>query len=104
MPPENNTGHRVPELTGSESRDWPPWREGECSDGKCLQAGALGRASQWFEESEAGRQCIQEVYLAPGRISAPPRTGVIVWSVSQLSPYLEHKLWPEAGAKQISSE
>lgn len=26
---ENNTGHRVPELTGSESRDWPPWRRGD---------------------------------------------------------------------------
>ena len=26
---ENDTGHRVPELTGSESREWPPWRRGD---------------------------------------------------------------------------
>lgn len=49
---ENNTGHRE-ELTGSESRDWPPWRRGDAQMESVCRLSS-GRASQWFEESEAG--------------------------------------------------
>ena len=88
---ENDTGHRVPEPTGSESREWPPWRRGDAQMEPCLQAGALGGLADGLRRVRQEAMAIGGVYLSPGRISAPQGLGLLSVS-SRLSPYLEHNL------------
>ena len=86
---EKDTGHRVPELTGSESREWPPWRREDAQTELCLQAGAPGGLADGLRVVRQGAMATGRVHLAPGR-SSPP-----LWLLSvssRLSPYLEHSL------------
>ena len=86
---EKDTGHRVPELMGSESREWPPWRREDAQTELCLQAGAPGGLADGLRVVRQGAMATGRVHLAPGR-SSPP-----LWLLSvssRLSPYLEHSL------------